>query len=222
MRSVDVFFYLRLNKQLSKQSWSWWFQTPSRSLWHHCNGHDDGSRISVLVLTRVSGITGTNRKDHIRIGHIRMRFKPERPYTGTAMNSNGYRWSEHISCENFVEVNDIPMIYFVILYLALQIMFIFATLYTRYKELPTPLYWIHCLLDIPLFMVRLWNNGTRRMSNYVLIHICRKNLILQARNTSQSMKALFEHSFIDIWRNFLRGLWKTVLYLQSAVQKISI
>ena len=29
-RSFDVFFDLRLNKQLSKQSWGWWFETPSR------------------------------------------------------------------------------------------------------------------------------------------------------------------------------------------------
>ena len=31
-RSFDVFFDLRLNKRLSKQSWGWWFETPSRSL----------------------------------------------------------------------------------------------------------------------------------------------------------------------------------------------
>ena len=37
-RSFDVFFYLRLEKPLSKQSWGWWFETPSRSLWRHCNG----------------------------------------------------------------------------------------------------------------------------------------------------------------------------------------
>ena len=36
-RSFDVFFDLRLNKPLSKESWGWWFETPSRSLWHHCN-----------------------------------------------------------------------------------------------------------------------------------------------------------------------------------------
>ena len=28
---------LVLNKRLSKQPWSWWFETPSRSLWCHCN-----------------------------------------------------------------------------------------------------------------------------------------------------------------------------------------
>ena len=37
-RGALVFFDLRLNKQLSKQSWSWWFETPSFSLWRHCNG----------------------------------------------------------------------------------------------------------------------------------------------------------------------------------------
>ena len=36
-RSFEIFFDLRLNKPLSKQSWSWSFETPSRSLWRHCN-----------------------------------------------------------------------------------------------------------------------------------------------------------------------------------------
>ena len=35
--SFDVFFDLRLNKRLSKQSWRWWFKTLSRPLWRHCN-----------------------------------------------------------------------------------------------------------------------------------------------------------------------------------------
>ena len=26
-----------LNKRLSKQSWTWWFETPSRLSWRHCN-----------------------------------------------------------------------------------------------------------------------------------------------------------------------------------------
>ena len=36
-QSFDVFFDLRLNKRLSKQSWGWWFEMPSRPLWRHCN-----------------------------------------------------------------------------------------------------------------------------------------------------------------------------------------
>ena len=37
-RSFDIFFDLRLNKRLSKQSWGWWFETLSRPLWLHFNG----------------------------------------------------------------------------------------------------------------------------------------------------------------------------------------
>ena len=36
-RSFDVLFDLCLNKRLSKQSLGWWFETPSRLLWRHCN-----------------------------------------------------------------------------------------------------------------------------------------------------------------------------------------
>ena len=36
-RSFDVCLDLRLNKQLSKQSWGWWFETLSRPLWRHSN-----------------------------------------------------------------------------------------------------------------------------------------------------------------------------------------
>ena len=36
-QSFDVSFDLRLNERLSEQPWGWWFQTPSWSLWRHCN-----------------------------------------------------------------------------------------------------------------------------------------------------------------------------------------
>ena len=36
-RSVDVFFDLRLNKRLSKQSWGRWFETLCRPLLRHRN-----------------------------------------------------------------------------------------------------------------------------------------------------------------------------------------
>ena len=36
-RRFDVFFDLHPNKRLNKQSRRWWFDTPSRSLWRHCN-----------------------------------------------------------------------------------------------------------------------------------------------------------------------------------------
>ena len=39
-RSFEVFFDLRPNKRLGKQSWGWWSETPSSSLWRHRNVHD--------------------------------------------------------------------------------------------------------------------------------------------------------------------------------------
>ena len=36
-QSFDVFFDLRLNKQVSKQSRGWWFETLACPLWHQCN-----------------------------------------------------------------------------------------------------------------------------------------------------------------------------------------
>ena len=40
MLSFGVFFGMRLKKLLSKQSRCWWFETPWRSLWSHCNVSD--------------------------------------------------------------------------------------------------------------------------------------------------------------------------------------
>ena len=34
-RSFDIFIDMRLNERLRKQSWGWWFETPSRPLWRH-------------------------------------------------------------------------------------------------------------------------------------------------------------------------------------------
>ena len=39
-RSFDGFFDLCMNKRWSKQWWGWWFKTPSRPLWRHCNDYE--------------------------------------------------------------------------------------------------------------------------------------------------------------------------------------
>ena len=46
-QNFDVFFDMRPNKRLRKQSWGWWFETPSRPLKRHCN---------VWVILRDTGI----------------------------------------------------------------------------------------------------------------------------------------------------------------------
>ena len=45
-RSYDVSFDLHLNKRFSTQSGGWWFETPSCSLWRHCN---DFSRLGRTI-----------------------------------------------------------------------------------------------------------------------------------------------------------------------------
>ena len=36
-RNFDVYFDMRPNKRLSKQSWGWWFETLSHPFWRHRN-----------------------------------------------------------------------------------------------------------------------------------------------------------------------------------------
>ena len=43
-QSFDGFFDLRLNQQLSKQWRRQWFETPSRSVSHHCRAGDARSQ----------------------------------------------------------------------------------------------------------------------------------------------------------------------------------
>ena len=45
--ALMFFFDLRPNKRSGKQSWGWWFETPSRSLWRHC--YDACSYPSTIV-----------------------------------------------------------------------------------------------------------------------------------------------------------------------------
>ena len=46
--SFNGVFYLRLKKRLSKQLRRWWFETPSRSLWRHCNTSSTGLYVTHL------------------------------------------------------------------------------------------------------------------------------------------------------------------------------
>ena len=48
-RSFDVFFDMRLNKRSSKQPWGWWFETPSWSLWRHCNDEVNTNAFGIVL-----------------------------------------------------------------------------------------------------------------------------------------------------------------------------
>ena len=48
-QSFDVFFDLRLNTRLSKQSWDWCYETLPRSLWRHCNKRCPRIQLPTLI-----------------------------------------------------------------------------------------------------------------------------------------------------------------------------
>ena len=58
-RSFDVFFDMRLNKWLCKQLRRRWFDTPSSSLWRHCNEWSSFGprRLKLLLLKTIRPMT---------------------------------------------------------------------------------------------------------------------------------------------------------------------
>ena len=49
-----IFFDLPVNKRLSKQSWCWWFETPSQPLWCHCNGEQSSQHDIILTIACIA------------------------------------------------------------------------------------------------------------------------------------------------------------------------
>ena len=62
-RIFDIFFDLRLNKLLSKQSWGMWFETPLRPIWRHCN--DSGSLHWLWGIYHVIALVQVNNTGHM-------------------------------------------------------------------------------------------------------------------------------------------------------------
>ena len=64
-RIFDVLFDLRLNKRQSKQSWGWWFETPSQSLCYHRNDllitHYQSYNQGPLLLIWIIFISGVDK-----------------------------------------------------------------------------------------------------------------------------------------------------------------
>ena len=59
-RSFHFSFDLRLSRQLSKQSIRRWFETPSRSLWRHCNESSPFNHLHFMDLTQYQSPTDCN------------------------------------------------------------------------------------------------------------------------------------------------------------------
>ena len=70
-RIFDVYFDLRPKERLSKQWWGWWFETLSRSLWHHRNVSTCCHTHYVISTVQEPGLL---RKIHVAIHVIYQRF----------------------------------------------------------------------------------------------------------------------------------------------------
>ena len=64
--TFDVFFDLGLNKRCSKQSRCRWFETPSRSLWRHCNGLSHSCKADMLNSMWFDYVIWLHRAQHWR------------------------------------------------------------------------------------------------------------------------------------------------------------
>ena len=73
-RSFDVFFDLCPNKRLSKQSWGWWFETQSGSLWRHSN-----------VLSRWDHIQIENHPNHYAVSFLQFGCSHTAPWLSRLM-----------------------------------------------------------------------------------------------------------------------------------------
>ena len=77
-RSFDVFFDLRLNNRLSKQSWGWWFETLSCPLWRQRNGNVNGHLFCIIAVISVGRTTSDGH--HCDYTTLDMFLQPVAPF----------------------------------------------------------------------------------------------------------------------------------------------
>ena len=113
---IDVFFDLRPNKRLSKQSWGWWFETPSHSLWRHrYDLRENNFAISTVSTDRPPPLGAVRR-----VGKLMKIFGSVYVYNYLALQAlthNGIKWSSPLFVlllweeHNFLFSTDIPVKY---------------------------------------------------------------------------------------------------------------
>ena len=128
-RSFDVFFYLRPNTRLSKQSWGWWFETPSRPLWRHRNVHTSRPGTHVRVNSMQSCSLNTSKQHGRAI--LPMIFSRLCPWLKfVVLNTSGWI-RRHPFCRHF-QINFLNENYRVFIKIVLKI-FREGVLFVRWK-----------------------------------------------------------------------------------------
>ena len=107
MWRFGVFFDLRLNKRLVKQPRRWWFETPWRSGWRHCNDvYPIRSRYLKYLCHSMAITKRVSRFCSVLISilwHIQPFYKPSNTFTGThclfcicLVDVNSHRWEASV------------------------------------------------------------------------------------------------------------------------------
>ena len=73
-QSFGVFFDLRLNKWLNKQSRRRWFMMPSLSLWRHCNGRRMTTAFALMCLHSTTANYSRKISLHLPVYYISIVF----------------------------------------------------------------------------------------------------------------------------------------------------
>ena len=87
-RMFGVFIHLCLNKGLSKQSWGWWFETPSRSLGRHCN--EIGLSMGNVTWPPIKSVNGSCNSGVVNwkriLDHLKCKMDFKNTSTGTSVH----------------------------------------------------------------------------------------------------------------------------------------
>ena len=78
-QSFDVYFDLRLNKRLRKQSWGWWFETLLCPLWRHSNDFEPAPELQCFIIHERHGVSNHRQPDclfnsYLKLTHFDMTF----------------------------------------------------------------------------------------------------------------------------------------------------
>ena len=111
-RSFAVFFDLRLNKRLSKQSRHRWFETPSRSLWRHFNdiGTDPWFWCTLYRHVLLLDKTVIDNSSCFRIMYISWHVESYEVSWHSAMTQSISPWIKHLAKLDSVMVLQILLV----------------------------------------------------------------------------------------------------------------
>ena len=101
-RSFGVFFNLHRNKLLCQQKWVWWFETPSCSLWRHCN---ENLQHEEQAYSQDSGCHQENHCPMQNVQGLLVYFAGRYSTEALSTNHQGWHESKSRTCNSVENIN---------------------------------------------------------------------------------------------------------------------